>query len=84
MYPVPSYNVFLDFVMNDVASVNKVLNMSKDMTLVTHFSGDTTLVSTIFKKLQTATNELNEVCKNGVSKMLKNVRVCHMHGVNCG
>ena len=37
--------------------------MSEDMTLDIHNADGTILISTVFRKLQVATNELNETCK---------------------
>ena len=33
-------NIFLDFVIKDVRSIDRFLNMSKDVTLVIHYADD--------------------------------------------
>ena len=63
------FNIFLDFVMKGVDSLHGVLNMSEDMTLDIHYVDDTTSRSTVFKKLEIATNELKRHATNGEIKI---------------
>ena len=70
--PTP-FTIFHDIVMKDIGSLDRVLNMSKDMTLDINYADDTKLISTVFEKLQIATNQLNKACKRRGLKVQEHV-----------
>ena len=57
------FNLFLEFVMNEISSLQNELQLNHDMTIDTKYADDTTLISAIFEKLKIATGELETSCK---------------------
>ena len=57
------FNIFLEFVMADVKSIEKTLILSDKMSADIRYADDTTLISAMFEKLQLSTLELEAACK---------------------
>jgi hypothetical protein len=57
------FNIFLEFVMKEIASLNANLELSDTTCIDVRYADDTTLLSVIFQKLLLSTKELEEACK---------------------
>jgi hypothetical protein len=57
------FNIFLEYVMKELKSVQHTLELKSDMSLDIRYADDTTLLSAIFTKLQLTTQELETACK---------------------
>ena len=56
-------NVFLEFVMKELTSLNTNLQLSDSTCIDVRYADNTTLLSIIFEKLQISTKELEDACK---------------------
>ena len=52
------FNVFLEFVMMELHSLDGALTYADDMSMDVRYADDTTLLSAMFEKLQLSTTEL--------------------------
>ena len=57
------FNIFLEFVMNEVVSAKHELKLNNDLATNIRYADDTTLISAIFEKMQMSTKELENACK---------------------
>ena len=58
------FNIFLEFVMEDIASLHG-FQLTNNLSTDIRYADDTTLISTIFEKLQLSTAELEMPVKDG-------------------
>lgn len=56
------FNIFLEFVMEEVQSLNRRITWDEDMSFDIRYADDTTLVSLVFAKLELSTEELGRAC----------------------
>lgn len=56
------FNIFLDFVMEDLKSIQTNLSLSQDLSCDIRYADDTTLIATILAKLELSTAELERSC----------------------
>ena len=57
------FNIFLDFVMAELKSVQTKLSLNENLSCDIRYADDTTLISSIFEMLQLSTTELENACK---------------------
>ena len=57
------FNIFLEFVMKELTNLDNEITISDSLTTDVRYADDTTLISTIFSKLQLVTEDLEEACK---------------------
>ena len=57
------FNIFLEFVMEEVKSLDSSLNLTDSLSTEIRYADDTTLLSAIFDKLKLSTSELEQACK---------------------
>jgi hypothetical protein len=57
------FNVFLEFVMRELETLDRTLTYSVDMAMDIRYADDTTLLPSIFDKLEMATEELENACR---------------------
>ena len=57
------FNVFLDFVMEEVRCLNKDLAYNDDLNIDLKYADDTTLIAAVFDLLQLSTDQLEKACK---------------------
>lgn len=68
------FNVFLEFVMDEVKSIHNELDFDRTLSTDIRYADDTTLVALIFEKLKLSTAELDAACKKWGLKV--NVKKC--------
>ena len=56
------FNIFLEFVMDDLQSLQPTLNLSQNLSSDIRYADDTTLISAVFSKLSISTGELEAAC----------------------
>ena len=56
------FNIFLEFVMDELKSLDDHLELKENMSTELRYADDTTLVATIFEKLEISTAELETAC----------------------
>ena len=57
------FNIFLEYVMKGVTSLNRDFQLNENMSVDIRYADDTTLIVTIFEKLQLSTLELEQACQ---------------------
>jgi hypothetical protein len=57
------FNIFLEFVMNELQSLQPTLKLDQNLSTDIRYADDTTLISAIFNKLGITTNELEASCQ---------------------
>ena len=57
------FSLFLDFVMVDLTSTREKLKLDTNLSFDIRYSDDTTIMSTVFEKLQVSTEELQAACR---------------------
>ena len=57
------FNIFLEFVMKELRGLDKSLAFTDSLSIDIQYTGDTTLISTLFNKLNIATKQLDKSCK---------------------
>ena len=58
------FNLFLDFVMDELKCLQEHVTLDNDLNFDARYADDTTLIAAVFEKLQLATDQLQEACKN--------------------
>ena len=58
------FNLFLDFVMDELKCLQEHGTLENDLNFDARYADDTTLIVAVFEKLQLATDQLKEACKN--------------------
>ena len=76
------FNVFLEFVMMELLSLDGALTYADDMSMEVRYADDTTLLSAMFEKLQLSTTELEIACARWGMKI--NVDKCKVLSQNDG
>jgi len=59
------FNIFLEFVMDELKSLDDRLELDENMSTELRYADDTTLVAAIFEKLEISTSELETACFPG-------------------
>ena len=57
------FNIFLEFVMKELKSLDQDLQMKNTLSVDIRYADDTTLISTVFNKLNISSGELEEACR---------------------
>ena len=57
------FNIFLEFVIDELKSLDPTFELHDEMSLEERYADDTTLISAIFRKLSLSTRELEMACK---------------------
>ena len=57
------FSLFLELVMADMKSLCKEFKLDTNLSFDTRYADDTTIMSTVFEKLQLSTEELQAVCR---------------------
>ena len=57
------FNLFLDFMMDEVKSLQEHATLDERLNIDIRYADDTTLIAAVFDKLQLSTNQLIEACK---------------------
>ena len=68
-YPVAS--LFLKFIMADLKSLCKEFKPDTNLGFDIRYADDTTIMSTVFEKLQLSTEELQVACRKWENQLLK-------------
>ena len=68
------FNVFLEFVMEELGTLDGTLTYNAEMAMDILYADDTTLLSAVFRKLEIVTEELEVACRRWGMKM--NVAKC--------
>ena len=76
------FNVFLEFVMMELHSLDRALTYADDMSMDVRYADDTTLLSAMFEKLQLSTTELEVACARWGMRI--NVDKCKVLSENDG
>ena len=57
------FNIFLEFVMDELSSLQSKLHLDHSLSTDVRYADDTTLIAHIFSKLKLSTKELENACK---------------------
>ena len=68
------FNIFLEFVVNELKSLDENFKLSEEMSTELRYADDTTLIAAIFEKLELSTSELETACSKWGMKI--NASMC--------
>ena len=57
------FNIFLEFVMDEIQTLQQTLSLNNDLVSDIRYADDTTLLTALFEKLEISSKELEESCK---------------------